>query len=43
MKFTYEEVMERWQTVYDIFYEHDLEITDEMQEAMQEDLRKAKA
>lgn len=43
MKLSYDEVMERWQTVYDLFYEHDLEITDEMQKAMQEDLKKAKA
>ena len=40
---SYEELSEMWQNVFTLFYAHDLEITDEMQQAMQEDLSKAQA
>lgn len=42
MKLSYQEIMERWNTVFELFYEHDLEITEEMQQAMQSDLQEAK-
>lgn len=38
---TYDELSEMWQNVYDLFYANDLEITEEMQKAMQENLKNA--
>ena len=40
---TREELEEMWENVYTLFNAHDLEITDEMQQAMREDLKKARA
>ena len=39
---TYEELEMMWQNVYDLFYANDLEITEEMQQAMQANLQNAK-
>ena len=39
---SYDELEMMWQNVYDLFYANDLEITDEMQKAMQENLKNAK-
>lgn len=39
---TYNELSEMWQNVYDLFYANDLEITEEMQKAMQANLANAK-